>query len=357
VVGIFDDPIGVLDPLTTIPQEEATADESYDWGQVRIGTPDVHHHMPQWQGTGITIAILDTGIDAYHPDLAQNMLRGYNALAGGGSPGDDNGHGTHIAGIIAATANDRGLVGVAPQASLVSVKVLDRHGHGYLSDFINGLQWVYNQRIKLINMSLGFSTDSVPLARAIKRLYDRGTIMIAAAGNRPTSAATTGDGGGTQEGGDSEEEGASTCHASTTGGGTQEGGDSEGEGASACSVTVRYPARYPWVIAVAASDVYDQIADYSLSGPEVEVTAPGGARANERILSTRWGGGYTLLSGTSQATAHVTGCIALALQRQPWLSLTEVRSLIQNTAADLGYTQSRQGSGLINVQHMMEAPR
>ncbi len=310
VEGVFADPLSVLGPISTISQAEDPQNKGYDWGQVRIGTPVVHEDMQNMPdapepGAGVTVAILDTGIDDNHPHLKQNIIQAHNARSGGGSSDDDNGHGTHIAGIIAARATDWGVSGVAPHAGLVSVKVLDHDGAGYLSDCINGLQWVYTNRnklqIKVVNMSLGFCADREPLKRAIKRLYDSDVIMVAAAGNRLSQ-----------------------------GGGAEEGGGSEGEGASACGDTVRYPARYDeWVIAVAASDVYDDIAGYSLAGPEVDVTAPGGSQANERILSTTPGGGYGWGSGTSQAAAHVTGSIVLALQRQPGLSFGQVRDLLQ----------------------------
>ena len=335
VEGVFADPISVLGPISAISQEEAPQDEGYDWGQARIGTPVVHGDMQNMPdspepGAGVTIAILDTGVYDNHPDLEQNIIQVHNARPGGGSSDDDNGHGTHVAGIIAASANDQGVIGVAPQASLVAVKVLDHNGAGHLSDFINGLQWVYTNRndfqIKLVNMSLGFCADREPMKRAIKSLYDSGVIMVAAAGNRLSQ-----------------------------GGGAEEGGGSEGEGASACGDTVRYPAGYDdWVIAVAASDEDDKITDYSLPGPQVDVTAPGGSQANERILSTTPGGDYGWGSGTSQAAAHVTGSIVLALQRQSGLSFEQVRDLLRSTAFELACCdEEQQGAGLIDVEEML----
>jgi subtilisin family serine protease len=343
VEGVFADPVSELGPISTISPAAAPQDGNYDWGQVRIGTPVVHDDMKNTPdspepGAGVTIAILDTGIS--HPLLQQNIIHAYNARPGGGSPADDNGHGTHIAGIIAARANDQdqGVIGVAPAASLVSVKVLDSNGKCHLSDFINGLQYVvdYNQnslqKIKLVNMSLGFCADREPMKRAIQSVYDGGVIMVAAAGNRLS-----------------------------LGGGAEEGGGSEGEGASACGDTVRYPAAYDeWVIAVAASDVSDGIAGYSLAGLAVDVTAPGGAQTNnaqtnKQVLSTRWpGGGYGLGRGTSQAAAHVTGSSALALQHEPELSFEQVSDLLQSTAFELPCcSSSQQGAGLIDVEDML----
>jgi subtilisin len=359
VVGVFDDLVGVASAVTAVSADQVPPEGSYGWGEEHISVDSVHQNYPELRGTGVTVAILDTGIDADHPDLQTNIGRGYNTLQQRAAPEDDNGHGTHIAGIIAATANGQGIVGVAPRASIRAVKVLNKDGTGRLSKFIKGMGWVYDQHIRLANMSLGFFEDSVPLERATKRLYEAGVIMVAAAGNHTGSSATTADGGGASEGGgDFGEDTASTCDASADGGGASEGGGDFGEGtASTCDASqlnIAYPARYPWVIAVAATDYRDWITDYSLSGPEVDMAAPGGAQVSERILSTNWNGGYALASGTSQAAAYVTGSIALALQRYPGLSFNEVLARLRRTAWDLGYPEERQGAGLIDVLKLVE---
>lgn len=335
VIGVFDDAIGFADDFvdgsTTVSWENSSYKEVYDWGQDRIGVPDVHQRMPELRGTGVEIAILDSGIDDYHPDLWQNIAGGYNAMRGGKNEPylDGYGHGTHMAGIIAAPMNDLGIVGVAPQARILAVKVLDDNGFGYLSDVINGLQWAYKNRIRLVNMSLGFFEDSEPLKQATWRLYNRGMIMVASAGNKGCPP-----------------------------GQNESAGDEEGNVAPECDsswVGVKYPARYSWVMAVTATDFYDHVPDYCQSGPEVDIAAPGGAQANERILSTKPGGGYAEKSGTSQATAHVTGAIALALQRKPDLSFGQVLDLLRRTAWDLGYSDAQQGAGLVNVENLMKA--
>jgi subtilisin family serine protease len=326
VLGVFDDPIGSIVSSTLLA--EAYTGEGFDWGLARIGVPEAQS-TEGVTGSGVTVAVLDTGIDSSHPDLSGKVVSGFNALPGGGSYKDNHGHGTHMAGIIAAAVNSKGIIGAAPKATLSAVKVLDKDARGRVSDLINGLQWAQKKGIRVANLSLGFSEENIPLERAIERLYQKGMIMVAAAGN-----CNNGDGGG-DEGGD--------------------GGD-EGEGPTGCNssqTSIKYPAAYFGVIAVAATDHNDQVAYYSLSGPEVVVAAPGGKKTGEQVLSTARGGGYALGSGTSQATAHVSGAVALALQRNPKLNFEQTRDLIEATAEHLGYPATQQGAGLIDVQRML----
>src|SRR5215813_2266034 len=114
VEGVFDDSVSVADGAICIDQAPSPVPESYPWGLQKIDVPAV---QPQWQGVGVMVAIVDTGIDGSHPELSPRIVGGYNALAGGGSYADDNGHGTHMAGIIAAALNSLGIIGVAPQAT------------------------------------------------------------------------------------------------------------------------------------------------------------------------------------------------------------------------------------------------
>lgn len=360
VVGIYDDLIGAVGALEPLESLGVAPGEGFDWGLQYINVPAAQQEKGGTQGTGVTIAVLDTGIDVNHPELGSRIAGGFNAMRGGGSHKDNHGHGTHIAGIIAAAINQHGIVGAAPQAKLMAVKVLDQNARGYVSDLINGLQWVQKKGIRLANMSIGYAVGTVPLEKAIMRLYQKGVIMVAAAGNRSPSSPSGQEGGGSDDGGGDEGEDAPTmCDTSDpTGGGTDDGGGDEGEDApTACDggqTGVKYPARYAQVIAVAATDIENHVAGYSLSGPEVAVAAPGGEKSGERILSTAWGGGYALGSGTSQAAAHVTGSVALALQRLPTLTSGQVRDLLQKTAWDLGYPETQQGGGLIDVQRMID---
>jgi subtilisin family serine protease len=328
VLGVFDDPIGSIVSSTLLT--EPHSGENFDWGLARIGVPEAQN-IEGVTGSGVTVGVLDTGIDSSHPDLSGRVVSGFNALPGGGSYKDNHGHGTHMAGIIAAAANDKGIIGAAPKAKLSAVKVLDKDARGRVSDLINGLQWAQKKGLRVANMSLGFSEENVPLERAIERLHKKGMIMVVAAGN-----CNGDDGGGDEGGGGDEEEGTTpACDSSQT--------------------AVKYPAAYAGVIAVAATDNNDQIAYYSLSGPEVIVAAPGGEKTGEGILSTTRGGSYAMGSGTSQATAHVSGAVALALQRNSKLTFEQMRDLIEATAEHLGYPTTQQGAGLINVQRMMES--
>jgi minor extracellular protease Epr len=278
----------------------------------------------------VQVAILDTGAG---PHAQLTIVDGYNALPGGvpNLHSDDHGHGTHMAGIIAASMDSGvGIIGAAPEADIVAVKVLDYKGKGSLSTVLNGLQWVYNRKqIRLVNMSWGFSNDSPPLQTAIKKLFDQGTIMVASAGNRCSDDP-----------------------------GQEEGAGDEGEMCDTPQTTdIKYPAYYQWVIAVTAIDINYQMTYYSLEGPKVDMTASGGVLRGARILSTYhlppfYGRG----SGTSQAAAHVTGALALKLQQKSQLSVSQVPVLLCQTAKNLGYKATNQGCGLIDAEKLLAVP-
>ena len=355
VQDIANDTLSMVDggshPVCIVPAAYPVPERD-TWGMQHIGMPAVRQQWPDSQGTGVQVAILDTGIKPNHSELWPRIAEGYNARAWANPSDyqDDNGHGTHMAGIIAADLKapplgTSGIIGVAPKATLLAVKVLDRDGAGYLSDFINGLQWVYgykngnNGTPLVVSMSVGFPDDSAPLKKAIQKLFNTsGVIMVASAGNRCAQSADVDEGGG-----DDCQGPAVGCDPSRT--------------------TVRYPAAYQaWVIAVGAEDFYGYIPDYSLAGPQVDVVAPGGSKATGiRILSTTIGpvDSYGWGSGTSQAAAHVAGAVALALELQPGLSLDEVQTVLQTTATSLvdplgqPYPKNTQGEGLINVDDMV----
>lgn len=278
------------------------------WGVNRIEADLV------WGGTtgaGVKVAVVDTGISLTHPDLAANIKGGYNAISPSRSANDDNGHGSHVAGTIAARNNSIGVVGVGPQIDLYAVKVLDRRGSGYLSDIIEGLDWAVLNGMQVVNMSLGTSSNVQSFHDAVIRAKAAGITLVAAAGN---------DYGG----------------------------------------PVGYPAAYPEVIAVSATDSADALASFSSVGPEVDLAAPG-----KSIFSTYKGSNYATLSGTSMASPHVAGAAALVLTTAPGaydLDLDgawdpeEVQNKLQATAQDLGAPgQDNQfGYGLVRADQAVQ---
>jgi subtilisin family serine protease len=360
VVAVRYDPLASLTPVD-LGTSVTGPPEAYDWGMEQILVPETY--KDGWQGSGITVAIVDTGVDPSHPDFKKNsssrVTKGFNAVAdeGGGCNGgskkgdfkDYHGHGTHMAGIIGAAVNGQGIIGTAPEVKLLAVKVLNRNAQGYLSDFLCGLQWVYKQNVRLVNISVGFWNDKVLMKRAIESLFQKHVIMVAAAGNKSTSTDPS-------------------CASGVEGGGVDDGGgDGEDESISCdpSSDDVMFPAAYnSWVIGVAATKYNDQkqpeqtqITYYTRHDPGITVAAPGGERTGLRILSTRPGGGYAEGSGTSQATAHVTGAVALGLNKTPDLTFLEVRDRLQDTAWDLAqYSGNERYLKLINAHAFVKSP-
>ncbi|MBI3563783.1 MAG: S8 family peptidase [Elusimicrobia bacterium] len=260
------------------------------WGVQRVGAPLA---WARTQGDGAAVAVIDTGIDATHPDLAGQVVGGVNVTdpARPDAWADDEGHGTHVAGTIAGKGLNGGLAGVAPRAKLYAVKVLDKDGNGNYSDVIAGIQWAMDHGIKIANMSLGADEGSEPLHRAVQAALAKGLLIVAAAGN--------------------------------TGG------------------SVGYPGAYPETVAVAAADSSDHVAPFSSRGPEVTYIAPG-----VDILSTKMGGGSLTLSGTSMASPHVAGMAALAYAagvRGP----AALRSVLDRSSRPIaGLTPDLEGHGM-----------
>jgi len=256
-------------------------------------------------GKGVNVAILDTGIDYDHPDLAGNIAGGINYTGGWWKDGSTNkaywddkyGHGSHCAGIVAALNNNIGVVGVAPGASLWAVKVLGDDGYGYISDIIQGLEWCVENAIDIVSMSFGSVEYSQSLDNACHATYGAGVLLVAAAGNENGGA-------------------------------------------------VHYPGAYTSVIAVSATNIKDVIADFSSTGPEVELAAPG-----VDIKSTYRYGAYALGSGTSMACPHVAAAAALAWAADPSLTTEQLRTRLQETAEDLGDAgrDNLYGYGLVNA--------
>jgi subtilisin len=266
------------------------------WGVKRIGAGVVHGSKNK--GAGVNVAIIDSGIDHTHEDLDANYKGGYDFVNSDDDPMDDNGHGTHVAGTVAAEDNGIGVVGVAPEASLYALKVLDSSGSGSYSDVIAALQWCVDKGIQVTNNSYGSSRDpGYTVKAAFDKSYDAGIIHVAAAGN---------------------------------------GG------------SVIYPAAYSSVIAVSATDSNDELAWFSSTGTQVELAAPG-----VNINSTLPGNEYSgeTWSGTSMASPHVAGTAALVWAKNPGWSNEAVRIQLRDTADDLGATgwDSKYGYGLVDA--------
>ncbi len=241
------------------------------------------------RGKAINVAILDTGIDGKHPDLAPNFRGGASFIDDENSTDDFHGHGTHCAGTVAAAINGLGVVGVAPAASLYAVKVLNRNGSGSYSSIIAGIDWSVNKkRMHVVSMSLGGSGDSNALKTMCQSAFDAGVLLVAAAGNA-------------------------------------------GPPPAGSKSSVRYPALYDSVIAVSAIGSDNTLASFSSRGPKIELCAPG-----VQILSTAPGGGYQQMSGTSMACPHTSGVAALAWGAHRYQTNVVIRRLLAHTADELG---------------------
>ncbi|WP_194843437.1 S8 family serine peptidase [Paenibacillus sp. B01] len=262
--------------------------EIIPWGLKAIGAD-----MAKNKGNSVKVAVLDTGI-SNHPDL--KVEGGISFVENASSSIDDNGHGTHVAGTIAAKDNKQGVVGVSPKVDLYSVKVLDASGAGTYSSIIQGIEWAIDNKMDIISMSFGGAEPNVSLHEAIIQASKKNIILVGAAGNL--------------------------------------GYGSENE---------VYPARYDEVISVAAVNKNFKRASYSSTGSGVDIAAPGA-----EILSTSNQADYATLSGTSMAVPHVTGAVAsLWSQNKKWTSQQIVNRLYM-TATPMGQ-KSEYGYGILNL--------
>jgi len=261
---------------------------SKQWALPKINMPSA------WEITrgnaNVVVAVIDTGVDINHPELAGKMVDGYNAITemiGNSYAQDDQGHGTHISGTICAAVNNgKGISGIADNIMIMPVKVLGSDGSGWTDDISNGIIWAADHHADVINLSLGSDQSSNLIEDAIEYAYSKGVVIVAAAGN-------TGQRG------------------------------------------VLYPAAGPNVIGVSATDKYDQLYTGSSYGAEVDISAPGAD-----IYSTIWLSGgvssYNSLTGTSMATSVVSGGAALVFSTYPDLTNAQVETVLKESAVDLG---------------------
>lgn len=275
-------------------------------------------------GAGVTVAVVDTGVDASLEDAPTCVTAGYNFVANNTDATDDNGHGSHVAGTIAqATNNGIGAAGVAYDACVMPVKVLGANGSGYTSDVALGVRYAADNGAKVINLSLGGGSYSQTMVDALAYAYNKGVTIVAASGN-----------------------------------------DSRG--------TVSYPAAYDeYVIAVGATSYDEEKASYSNYGSALDIVAPGGEMYVQRGPHTRTndenndgysdgvlqntigsnGEGYYFFQGTSMASPHVAGVAALVLGYGNAATPEQVRAALQTTADDLGATgrDDSFGHGIVNA--------
>jgi subtilisin family serine protease len=281
-----------------------TASKDYfDYAKAKMNT------VAAWtftQGSGdLIVADIDSGTNLSHPDLKANLwtnpnessarpgydrdgngfandVHGYDFYENDGNPEDENGHGTHTAGTIAAAKNDIGVIGVAPNVKIMTLRFIGPNGEGSTYGAIQAIQYAVKMGAKVISASWGGAAYSAYLAQTIQNAQAAGVVFVAAAGN-------------------------------------------EGQN---LRYTPVYPALYPGVISVAATDANDQLASFSNYGVnEVMVAAPG-----VKIQSTHLNHGYTALSGTSMATPQVSGAIALALSKNPSMTVEQIRTQLCNTS-------------------------
>ena len=285
-------------------------EQSHSWCLENIGL----HENYRYTGRGITVAVLDTGIDLYHSDFNGAFTEGVNAesFVYGESVQDENGHGTHCAGVVASSIIPQSgkRYCVAPDAELLIGKVLNNQGSGYDSDIIDGIYWAVDQGARVISMSLGSSRNpgddyytAYEQIAEVMMNQDDGALLIAAAGNesaRPHYTRPVGN-----------------------------------------------PAACPSFMAVAAVNRLNKIANFSCRQMdnigEVNISAPGKA-----VYSSWPGGGYKSISGTSMATPHVAGVAALYLEQKPTMTPKELWHIIESRSLSLG-ALADYGQGLVQV--------
>jgi thermitase len=282
---------------------------TYQGDMIAIHAEAAWRDCPLVTGSGVTIAVIDTGVDLTHPDLKANLVAGYDFVDSDGTPQDGNGHGTNVAGIAAAALNGIGVSGVAPAAKILPVRVLNNEGSGSTSGVAAGVTYAAD-RAQILNLSLGSVYPNTTLQNAINYAANtKGRLVVAASGN-------CGDFYYPYNG---------------------------------CTVQNQpsYPGAWPNVLAVAATDNYDGHASFSTSGSYVDVAAPG-----VEIYNTYMSNSYYAESGTSQAAPHVAGLAALVWAKYPTYSAAQVWNRITSTAVDLGIAGRDDvfGAGRIDVK-------
>lgn len=268
-----------------------------------------------YKGEDVVVAVIDTGCQTDHPDLHDRIIGGCNFTDDyGGDPNvflDNNGHGTHVCGTIAATENGQGVVGVAPKAKILVLKVLTGVGEGSIESITQAIEYARTwkgcngESVRVISMSLGGPVDDPKLHKTIQKAVKQNIVVVCAAGN-------------------------------------------EGDGDGATS-EYSYPGAYEEVIEVGSINLQKRISRFSNTNDAIDLVAPG-----EKILSTYPSNQFAVLSGTSMATPHVSGAIALLIQQYEaeninTLTEPEIYQMLLRHTVSLGYSKLQEGYGLLQL--------
>jgi subtilisin len=281
-----------------LPHGSLVTDKGIPWGVKHIQAPQA---WSRTTGHRIKVGVIDTGVDFGHPDLRYSLERGINLLHRMSLPQDDNGHGTHISGTIAAANELQGMIGVAPRAMIHPVKAFDHNGTAFVSDIILGIEWCVRNQMDVVNMSFGMKTKSNSLLNAVNNAYRAGILIVASSGND----GRIGD--------------------------------------------IDYPARYPSTLAVGATNKQRRIATFTNRSGLIDIYAPG-----EQVVSAWLRGRHREMSGTSMATSHVTGAVALLLALKPGLSPGQIKSIIKKSAMPLRSSKAPRSAGELNIARMIK---
>ena len=270
-----------------------------------------------YTGKNIGVCLLDTGISD-HPDFKGRIQMFVDFISNKKTPYDDNGHGTHVAGILCGDGSASGgrYKGVAPGCRIIAVKVLDRMGNGNKEDVLRAFQWILKNyqkyRVRIVNISVGtiYRTwcDHHLLSQGVEELWDQGLVVVAAAGN---------------------------------------------QGPKPGSITA--PGSSKKVITVGSSDMLIGSAGVSGRGPTFEcVCKPDLVAPGNRITSCLPGGGYGIKSGTSMSTPFISGAIARMMEKDPLLTNVEIKMMLRDSTDDMGLPRNQQGWGKFNFKRFME---
>lgn len=258
--------------------------------------------------SSIVVAVIDSGIDLAHPEFAGRIAQGYDFVNCDNDPTDDNGHGTHVTGIVGMALDGVGSAGMCPACTIMPLKVLNADNRGNASGVVRAILFATDQGARVINVSLGTVSDSTTMQDAIAYAQERSVVVVASVGNYGNNIP-------------------------------------------------RYPAAYPEVLAVGATNQDDGVWGQSNYGAWVDLTAPGVSIYSTAMDSTEHA--YTSMSGTSAATAFVSGMAALVLSQNSELTPAEVQALILENVDDLGAPGRDDyfGAGRLNAYRTLTAAR